>query len=208
MNRYISMALLCFALLCGTQVVAKNKFYSIKVEDAGGKQIKLKAYKGKVLLIVNTATQCGFTPQYEQLESIYTKYRDQGFEILDFPCNQFGGQAPGTWQEIHSFCTGKYDIHFPQFAKIDVNGAAASPLFTYLKSVKGFAGFDLDTPLGKRLDARFRENDPDFDKNSDIKWNFTKFLVDAKGNVVARFEPTADMKKVEAAIAALLDKNR
>ena len=182
----------------------KGKIYSIKVKNAEGKDVKMKQYKGKVLLIVNTATRCGFTPQYKELESMYEKYHAQGLEILDFPCNQFGEQAPGTIAEIRQFCTSNYNTQFEQFAKIDVNGDDASPLFTYLKAQKGFGGFDTSDQRGKFMDDMMRKRDADYDKKSDIKWNFTKFLVDCKGNVVRRFEPTDSMEEIEKAIKDLL----
>lgn len=137
-------------------------------------------YKGKVLLIVNTATGCGFTPQYEGLQNLYKKYADKGLEILDFPCNQFGNQAPGTAEQIFTFCTGKYGTTFPQFAKIEVNGPNESSLFKFLKSKKR---------------SLF---------GSKIKWNFTKFLVDREGNVVQRFAPVVTPEQMEKHIAALL----
>jgi len=154
--------------------------YDYKVKGKQGEEISLKEYEGKVLLIVNTATGCGFTPQFEGLQDLYEKYQGQGFEILDFPCNQFGNQAPGTDEEITDFCNSRYGITFPQFAKIDVNGEQEDPLFTYLKSrKKGIMG-------------------------NNIKWNFTKFLVDRKGNVVERFAPTKTPESLEEAIAKLL----
>lgn len=156
------------------------KIYDFKVIKNNGKEISLSEYKGKVLLIVNSATGCGFTPQYKSLEKIYEKYKDQGFEILDFPCNQFGHQAPGTDAEINSFCTLNYDTKFPRFKKIDVNGKEASPLYKWLKKQKG--GF-----LGES-----------------IKWNFTKFLVDRNGNVVARYAPVTTPEKIEKKIQDLL----
>lgn len=177
--------------------------YDISVTGTDGKQISLDKYRGKVLLIVNTATECGFTPQYEPLMEMYKKYHDLGFEILDFPCNQFGHQAPGNADEISSFCTMHFGVTFPQFAKIDVNGDKASELFKYLKSVAPFAGFDMTQPMSKQMDMMLRKMDANYDKNPDIKWNFTKFLVDQSGNVVARFEPTDDMKKIDAAVAKL-----
>lgn len=182
----------------------KNKLYNITVQDADGKDVKMKQYKGKVLLIVNTATRCGFTPQYKELEAMYEKYHAQGLEILDFPCNQFGEQAPGTIAEIRQFCTSNYNTQFEQFAKIDVNGDNASPLFTYLKSRQGFGGFDTSDERGKFMDDMMRKRDADYDKKSDIKWNFTKFLVDRKGNVIRRFEPTDSMEEIEKAIKDLL----
>lgn len=178
--------------------------YDFTVLDRRGKEVSLSEYKGKVLLIVNTATRCGFTPQYEALEAMYKDYKDQGLEILDFPCNQFGQQAPGTEEEIHEFCTLNFGTEFPQFKKIEVNGENESPLFTYLKAQKTFEGFDLNDKLGKLLDEMLSKADPDYVKKSDIKWNFTKFLVDKEGNVVKRFEPTHDMKLVEEEVKKLL----
>ena len=178
--------------------------YNITVKDDGGNNVQLNEYKGKVLLIVNTATKCGFTPQYKELESIYEKFSAKGFEILDFPCNQFGQQAPGSIEEIHEFCTANFNIQFRQFDKIDVNGNAESPLFTYLKSQKGFAGFDLNDPLGKLLDDNFRKQDPNYDQSPSIKWNFTKFLVARDGKVLKRYEPTAKMSDIEADIQKAL----
>ncbi len=174
--------------------------YDISVKDDLGNNVSLADYKGKVLLIVNTATRCGFTPQYDELEALYEKYHAQGFEILDFPCNQFGEQAPGTIEEIHQFCTMNFNIKFPQFDKIDVNGANESPLFTYLKAQKGFGGFDLNDQRGKFMDEMLRKRDADYDKKSDIKWNFTKFLVSRDGRVVKRYEPTDKMTDVDADI--------
>lgn len=154
--------------------------YDITVKDMKGNDIQLTEYQGKVLLIVNTATGCGFTPQYTGLQALYSKYKDKGLEILDFPCNQFAGQAPGSAEEIHTFCTGRFGITFPQFAKIDVNGKNESPLFTFLKQQKGsFLG-------------------------SKIKWNFSKFLVNRDGLVVKRYAPTDTPEKIESDIAALL----
>ncbi len=154
--------------------------YDFVMKDVDGNQVSLADYKGKVLLIVNTATGCGFTPQYEGLEKLYQQYKDQGFEILDFPCNQFGNQAPGTEKEIVSFCQLNYNVTFKQFAKIEVNGANEAPLYTYLKKQKGGL-------LG-----------------SAIKWNFTKFLVDREGNVVDRFGSVETPEKLEKSIKALL----
>ncbi len=185
------MALICVLALSAQSV------YDFTVKDDLGNDVSLADYKGKVLLIVNTATRCGFTPQYKELEELYEKYEKEGLEILDFPCNQFGQQAPGTIQEIHQFCTANFNIHFPQFDKIDVNGDNAHPLYTYLKSQKGFGGFDLTDDMGKRLDDMFRKRDANFDKNADIKWNFTKFLVSRDGRVIKRYEPSDKMSDVE-----------
>lgn len=155
-----------------------ENIYEIVVKDQKGQDVKLEQYKGKVLLIVNTATGCGFTPQYEGLEKLYKEYKDDGLLILDFPCNQFMGQAPGTDEEIHEFCTLKYNVSFPQFKKIDVNGKNEAPIFTFLKSKK----------KGK------------------VKWNFTKFLVNADGEVVERYSPMTKPEKIEPKIKELLGK--
>ena len=184
------------AMVCVLTTSAQG-IYDFNVKDDAGKDVSLKAYKGKVLLIVNTATRCGFTPQYKELEALYEKYGSAGLVILDFPCNQFGQQAPGMIQEIHQFCTANFDIHFPQFDKIDVNGPDESPLYTYLKAQKGFGGFDLNDQRGKMMDGMLRKQDPDYDKKSDIKWNFTKFLVSRDGRVVKRYEPTDQMSDLE-----------
>ncbi|BES62738.1 glutathione peroxidase [Dysgonomonas capnocytophagoides] len=156
--------------------------YDFSVKDTKGNDVSLEQYKGKVLLIVNTATACGFTPQYKELQDLYLKYKDKGFEILDFPCNQFGKQAPGSNEEIASFCEIKYKTTFRTFAKIDVNGKNADPLYIYLKQQeKGFLG-------------------------EAIKWNFTKFLIDKEGNVVDRYAPITRPSKIEDQIAELLNK--
>ena len=186
--------------IMGVLTLSAQSVYDFKVKDDAGQEVSLSDYKGKVLLIVNTATRCGFTPQYKELEALYEKYAKKGFEILDFPCNQFGQQAPGTIQEIHQFCTANFDIHFPQFDKIEVNGPDEHPLYTYLKSQKGFGGFDLNDQRGKFMDNMLRKNDADFDKKADIKWNFTKFLVSSDGRVVNRYEPTDKMSDIEADI--------
>lgn len=183
---------------------SKNStIYDYSVKSAKNEDVKLADYKGKVILIVNTATGCGFTPHYEQLENMYKKFHDKGLEIIDIPCNQFGGQAPGTDDEIHQFCTLHYNTTFPQMKKSEVNGENELSLYTYLKQQKGFEGF----PEGKYselLIKMFKEKDPDYDKKPDIKWNFTKFVVNRKGEVVARFEPTADMAELEKFIETLL----
>ncbi len=154
--------------------------YDYTVKDMKGQDVSLSSYKGKVLLIVNTATGCGFTPQYKGLQALYAKYSSQGFEVLDFPCNQFAGQAPGTDEEIANFCTGRFGVTFPQFHKIDVNGAKEDPLYTFLKSQKGGV-------IG-----------------SSIKWNFTKFLIDREGNVILRFPPVKTPEAIEDEIKKLL----
>ena len=184
--------------------MAQQSIYEIPVKDNKGNATTLAQYKGKVLLIVNTPPASGFTPQYDDLEALYAQYRAQGFEVLDFPCNQFGGQAPGTDEEIEQFCTLRFHTEFPRFQKIEVNGENESPLFTFLKAQQGFGGFDPNHKLGPVLDQMMRKADPDYDKKSDIKWNFTKFLVDRNGNVVKRFEPTAEKEAMALEIEKLL----
>ena len=182
-----------------------SAIYELRVKDRAGKEVSMSDYAGKVLLIVNTATGCGFTPHYDPLEAMYREFRGKGFEILDFPCNQFANQAPGDDEEIHSFCTMKFGTEFPQFAKIDVNGDSADPLFAYLATEKPFEGFGKglkNAALNKFADM----NNKKYGDKAYIKWNFTKFLVDRQGNVIARFEPTVDMKDVRAAVAAELEK--
>lgn len=179
--------------------------YDFTVKDREGNEVNLGGYAGKVLLIVNTATGCGFTPHYDPLEAMYKEFRDQGFEILDFPCNQFANQAPGSEEEIHTFCTMKFGTEFPQFAKIDVNGEDADPLFAYLAAEKPFEGFGKglkNAALNKFSDM----NNKKFGEKAYIRWNFTKFLVNRRGEVVARFEPTVDMKEVRNAVAKELEK--
>jgi len=155
-------------------------FYSLSVNDKDGNDVSMREYQDKVLLVVNTATGCGFTPQYEGLQALYEKYSARGFVVLDFPCNQFGGQAPGTMKEISDFCTLKYNTTFPMFQKIDVNGENESPLFAYLKKQKG---------------GLF---------GSSIKWNFTKFLLDKNGEVVNRYAPQDKPEDIEKDIVKLL----
>lgn len=176
--------------------------YDFKVKQSDGKEFDLATLKGKVLLIVNTATGCGFTPQYEGLESLYQKYHDQGLEILDFPCDQFGHQAPGTDEEIHNFCTSKYNTTFNQFSKIEVNGDKAEPLFNYLKTQ---IQDDIIEGTKNKIAMKAIEKMPGVSKEPGfIKWNFTKFLVDKEGNVVARFSPTFLPKDMEDKIKDLL----
>ena len=170
--------------------VLEMNIYDFTVKDNKEKDVSLTKYEGKVLLIVNTATECGFTPQYGPLQKLYEEVGNEHFEILDFPCNQFGEQAPGTAEEIGSFCTGRFGVTFPQFAKIEVNGENASPLFAYLKSQKGFEGFGKSVK-GLGMSALLKKIDKNYKNTPDIKWNFTKFLINEKGEVVRRFEPTS-----------------
>ena len=174
--------------------------FSVKTQDGG--EVSLSDYKGKVILVVNTATGCGFTPQYDELQDIYDEFNGAGLEILDFPCNQFGEQAPGDDEEIHSFCMGRYGITFPQFSKVDVNGENAIPLFKWLTENTKFEGFGM-SPMGMMMSGVVKKMDKDYKNNGNVKWNFTKFLIDRNGEIVARFEPT-DMKKLKEKIEECL----
>ena len=178
--------------------------YEFSVKDRKGKDVSLREYSNEVILIVNTAIKCGFTPQYEELEKLYEKYHGQGFTILDFPCNQFGAQAPGTDESIHNFCKLTYGTEFPRFKKIKVNGEDAEPLYKYLKSQKGFAGWDMSHPIAHILDEMLSKEDADYKQKPDIKWNFTKFLIDRNGLVVARYEPTEKIENIANRIEELL----
>lgn len=180
-----------------------SSIYDFTVKDRKGNDVSLNDYKGKVLLIVNTATGCGFTPHYEPLEAMYKDLKDKGFEILDFPSNQFADQAPGSDDEIHQFCKIKFGTEFPQFSKIDVNGETASPLFAYLATEKPFEGFGKGLK-NIALEKFSNMNNKKFGDKAYIKWNFTKFLIDREGKVISRFEPTVDMADVRAAVEALL----
>lgn len=175
MRKIIATIMLLMAVVA---VSAQENIYSFKVKNEKGEEVSLEQYKGKLLLIVNTATRCGFTPQYKDLEEIYEKYNDQGFEILDFPCNQFGGQAPGTIAEIKEFCSANYHVKFAQFDKIEVNGENEIPLYTWLKA--------------------------NAENKNNIRWNFTKFLVSTDGKVLKRFESGDKMEDVESAVAQAL----
>lgn len=178
--------------------------FDFSVKDRKGSAVSLKEYANEVLLIVNTATKCGFTPQYEELEKLYETYHSKGFEILDFPCNQFGQQASGTDESIHQFCKLNYGTEFPRFKKEKVNGPGADPLFLFLQQQKGFAGWDEGHELTPVLDGILSKDDPDYKQKPDIKWNFTKFLVNKLGIVVARYEPTASLDAIAKDIESLL----
>ena len=180
-----------------------SSFYDYVINDAKGNEVKMSDFKGKVVMVVNTATGCGFTPQYEPIEKMYEDYHDKGLEILDIPCNQFANQAPGTDEEIHEFCTLHYNTTFPQMKKSDVNGENELPLYTYLKSVKGFEGFGKGV-AAMGLSMATKKFNKGL-KKDDIQWNFTKFIINKEGEVVARFEPTADMKTVEECVVKLLN---
>ena len=176
--------------------------YDYKIINRQNEEVSMDTFKGKVLLIVNTATGCGFTPQYEGLEKLYKAYHDKGLEILDFPCNQFGSQAPGSDDEIHEFCTFKYNTTFDQFSKIDVNGENESPLFTYIKSQKIEDVIDgMKNKIAMKTVSKISDT---CKKDGDIIWNFIKFLVDRDGNVVERYSPTYKPEDMEEKIKELL----
>ena len=177
--------------------------YDFTVKTRKGEDVALSDFKGKVLLIVNTATGCGFTPQYKELQEIYDADHDKGLEILDFPCNQFHEQAPGSDEEIHTFCTGRFGITFPQYAKVDVIGETAIPLFKWLSENTEFKGFGKG-PQAMLMNGVAKSMDKDFKNNGSVKWNFTKFLIDREGNIVDRFEPTEKMETVREKVEAVL----
>lgn len=176
--------------------------FDFTVKDRKGNDVALSDFKGKVLLIVNTATGCGFTPQYTELQKMYEQYKDEGFEILDFPCNQFGEQTPGTDEEVHTFCTGRFGITFPQFAKIDVNGEGAIPLYKWITENTKFEGFN--GAMGLMLKPIVKKMDKNYKQNGNIKWNFTKILIDRNGDIVARYEPTASIEKIAEKVKEVL----
>ena len=176
--------------------------YDYKVKNRNGEEIPISNYKGKILIIVNTATGCGFTPQYEGLEKLYKEYHEKGLEILDFPCNQFGNQAPGNDEEIHQFCQFKYNTSFDQFSKIDVNGETESPLYTFIKNE--IKEDEIEGMKNKVAMKAVEKISSTCKKQGDIKWNFTKFLVDREGKVVARFSPTFKPEDIEERVKELI----
>ncbi|MDF2715509.1 MAG: glutathione peroxidase [Paenibacillus sp.] len=176
--------------------------YDFKVKNIRGAEVGLDQYEGKVLLIVNTASKCGFTPQYAELQKLYEQFKERDVVVLGFPCNQFGAQEPGTNEEIHTFCQLNYGVSFPLFDKIDVKGPEQHPLFAYLTEQAPFDGFDPENPRGKRLTSML-EREGTLESN-DVKWNFTKFLVDRDGHVVGRFESPVEPADIAPAIEALL----
>lgn len=180
------------------------KIYDFKVNNIYGEEVSLEEYKGKVLLIVNTASKCGFTPQYGDLQKLYDEYKDKGVEILGFPCNQFAEQEPGNNSEVQNFCQLNYGVNFPLFDKVNVRGKDAHPMFKYLSENTAFKGFDLTHPSGKILNGFLQESFPEFLIGNSIKWNFTKFLIDREGNIVERFEPTTEPMDIKPHIEALL----
>ena len=180
------------------QTVMDN-IYQFSTQNGRGETVKMEDFKGQVLLIVNTASKCGFTPQYDGLEELYQKYKDRGFTVLGFPCDQFGHQEPGSNEEIAEFCRLNHGVTFPLMAKSDVNGENANPIFAWLYSKKPFQGFGSGVKAFM-MDKMLKAKDSTYAKNPNIKWNFTKFLADKEGNVVSRFEPTVEPKDIEKAI--------
>lgn len=180
------------------------RIYDFSAKRITGEEISLTDFKGKVLLIVNTASKCGFTPQYEGLEALYQKFKDQGLEILGFPCNQFREQDPESNEKIHEFCKLNYGVTFPLFEKVKVNGPDAHPLFTFLKKEAPYHGFDENHPLTARLGELLSNEYPEYLKDKEIRWNFTKFLLDRDGNIIDRFEPTTEPSALEKPISSLL----
>ena len=195
----IILAAIC-AISCSNDT---NTISQFSAESNSGDTVNFSDYKGKVLLIVNTASKCGFTPQYEGLEALYQKYKLGGLVVIGFPCDQFGHQEPGSDEEIGEFCSLNYGVTFPLMAKSDVNGENANEIFKWLYAEKPFAGWG-ESETGKFMDQMLSRNDPDYASNPDIKWNFTKFLIDRNGKVVARFEPVVTPEEIDSAIQALL----
>jgi len=200
MKKILSILAAICAIACTNKMTT---IYDFSAETNNGEELSFSQYKGKILLIVNTASKCGFTPQYDGLEALYQKYGDQGLVVVGFPCDQFGHQEPGTNEEIEEFCRLNHGVTFPLMAKSDVNGENANEIFKWLYAEKPFAGFG-DSDTGKFMDGMLSRQDPDYASNPDIKWNFTKFLVDRKGRVVARFEPVVTPEQLESEIEALL----
>ena len=178
-------------------------FYQFKEKDIDGKAVTLDKYAGKVLLVVNVASHCGFTPQYEGLEALYKKHQTEGLEVLAFPCDQFGNQEPGSENEIKTFCTTRYSVTFPLFSKIEVNGANADPLYKFLRSEQK-GSFSKDTPGAEKLYAHLEKSQPEVLGTDAIKWNFTKFLVGRDGKVIHRFESVETPESIEGAVVDAL----
>ena len=207
MKQFKFLTLFVAIVCCLLSTNAKKnmeKIYDLKALTSKGQELNFSQFKGKVLLIVNTASKCGFTPQFEGLETLNKKYKDKGLVVIGFPCNQFAGQDPGTDSEISEFCQLNYGVSFLMMKKSDVNGPQTNAIFKFLKSKVGFAGFDPAHPLSKLLVEMLSKNDPDYASKPDIKWNFTKFLVSKDGNKIIRFEPTATPTDMEASIEKLI----
>ena len=208
-NKHISI-LIMTVTMCLLSLNSKasdmNTIYDFTALSNKGKEVNFADYKGKVLLIVNTASKCGFTPQYDGLEALYQKYKDQGLVIIGFPCDQFGHQEPGTDEQIEEFCRLNHGVTFPLMSKIEVNGEGAHPIYQWLKSKAGFAGFNPEHRLTQILDEMFTKADPDYASKPDIKWNFTKFIISREVKVICRFEPTTEPKEMEESIEKELAK--
>lgn len=208
-NYFLSIFVIALCVNCFGQKSVDKKLpkdiYGFTVKDIKGNDVSLADYKGKVLLIVNVASKCGLTPQYEGLEALYQKYKDQGFVILAFPCNQFLEQEPGTNEEILDFCSVNYNVTFPLFDKIDVNGKKESPLYTYLKAKAPFTGYPEGyEAFAAQLDMIHQKTGSGFEKGNAIKWNFGKFLISKDGKTILRFEPMVSPEEMEADIQRLL----
>ncbi len=204
-NIIITVLALLMAMSGYSQSLKNKKIYDFTVKDINGSDVSLKQYEGKVLLIVNVASKCGLTPQYEGLEALYQKYKDQGLVILGFPCNQFLGQEPGTNEEIIEFCSINYDVTFPLFDKIDVNGDNESPLYTFLKAKAPFKGYpEGSEAFAAQLDQIHKATGTGFEKGNAIKWNFGKFLVSKDGKTILRFEPMVTPEMLEKSIQEML----
>lgn len=201
MKKLISLAA---TLMLSLATLAQDNIYGFTVKDFEGKEVSLNKFKGKVLLIVNTATKCGYTPQYGDLEELYKKYGKDGLEVLNFPCNQFGEQAPGSDASINEFCVLTYNTTYPQFAKVEVNGENEAPLFAYIKDKKNYVILPEESSISKLENVMYVGSKDEADGKPDIYWNFTKFLVNKEGKVMARFESKADKETLEPAIKELL----
>lgn len=200
----ISLLASIFCLLSFKTANSQGSIYDFKALSNEGEMVDFASYKGKVLVIVNTASKCGFTPQYDGLEELYQRYKDKGLVIIAFPCDQFGHQEPGSDEQIAEFCRMNHGVTFPLMSKIEVNGENAHPIFQWLKGQAGFAGFDLNHKLGKLMHKMLSSQDPDYAKNPDIKWNFTKFVISRDGTKVVRFEPTSEPEELSACIESML----
>jgi glutathione peroxidase len=200
MKKIVTILAAICAIACSNK---ETRIYDFSALSNEGEEVNFADYKGKVLLVVNTASKCGFTPQYDGLEALYQKYKDKGLVVIGFPCDQFGHQEPGSNEEIAEFCRVNHGVTFPLMDKIEVNGENAHPIFKWLYSQKPFEGFG-EGDTAQFMDQMLARQDPDYASNPDIKWNFTKFLIDRKGRVVARFEPMVAPEDLDSAIASLL----
>lgn len=204
MKKILSLAMMAM-MLCTSMAWSQNSFYKFKMKDLDGREVSMKEYKGKVVLVVNVASRCGLTPQYEGLVKLYQKYQDRGLVVLGFPCNQFLGQEPGTSEEIRGFCSTTYGVDFPIFEKIDVNGENAAPLYKWLKKQAPFAGYpEQYAQFAAMLTQIHQQTGTGYDQGDEVRWNFGKFLINRKGKVIARFEPMVTPEELESVIEKLL----